>query len=314
MSNDFASYLQTSSITHKPRPPHSPELNGVAEQTNRTISNLVRCALLQAKTPKSFWFDALHHCFHAYNLTPCKTPMGFKAPASILGHSPISLSQLHPFGCLTWYKVPKANRKKLNLKGREAIPLSYFTDGNGYRLWDMERDIVAARARTGGLLKLSASHTNTTNPCHPTCPLTCTDDSPAITPRASTPNLPLLNVPLAPRSDRCLSSSIHAPKPLDKQNPSPTNVKTPLLANPTSPQDVVLINLPPLPPQVDLDPLAFLTGPSGFASVPELPDTGKAPSSPPRSCSAWERSVTGPGQRAPRPPRTWTRQRHGASS
>ncbi|PLW49393.1 hypothetical protein PCANC_07764 [Puccinia coronata f. sp. avenae] len=59
LSTEFTNYLQCLGIAHEPGPPHSPQLNGVAERANQTIGNLVRCALLQAKTPKLFWADAL---------------------------------------------------------------------------------------------------------------------------------------------------------------------------------------------------------------------------------------------------------------
>lgn len=39
MSNKFEAYLLENGISHVPRLPHSPKLNGVAERTNRTISN-----------------------------------------------------------------------------------------------------------------------------------------------------------------------------------------------------------------------------------------------------------------------------------
>jgi transposase InsO family protein len=51
LSNEFSAYLGSAGIKHKPGPPHSPELNGVAERANRTIGNLIRCLLLHANTP-----------------------------------------------------------------------------------------------------------------------------------------------------------------------------------------------------------------------------------------------------------------------
>jgi transposase InsO family protein len=54
MSNEFKNYLSSSGIHHNPGPPHSPQLNGVAERTNRTAGNFIR-----ARVPKSFWTDAL---------------------------------------------------------------------------------------------------------------------------------------------------------------------------------------------------------------------------------------------------------------
>jgi transposase InsO family protein len=113
LSNEFSVYLSSSGIKHKPGPPHSPELNGVAERTNRTISNLIPCSLLQAGVPKSFWADALRHVFYSYNSVPCKTPSGFKSPASILNQPPVDPKYLHPFGCLAWYKFWKQTGRSL---------------------------------------------------------------------------------------------------------------------------------------------------------------------------------------------------------
>ncbi|PLW39423.1 hypothetical protein PCASD_08000 [Puccinia coronata f. sp. avenae] len=146
LSAEFTTYLITSGIRHDPGPPHSPQLNGVAERTNRTIHNFVRSSLLTAHLPKLFWVDALRHSLFPYNTFPCHTPAGFNSPASILNQQPVNLSAIHPFGCLTWYKVPEPDRKKLDPKARSSILLSYLSDGNGYRLWDLEkRQIIKSR-------------------------------------------------------------------------------------------------------------------------------------------------------------------------
>ena len=117
MSLEFEKYLLHSGITHKPGPSHFPELNGVAERANRSIRNTIQEALLSAQLPKSFWANALRHAVHTHNSYPCNTPREFKTPTSVLGVKAIDLTYLHPFGCLVYYKVPEALRKKLNQKG-----------------------------------------------------------------------------------------------------------------------------------------------------------------------------------------------------
>ncbi|PLW57143.1 hypothetical protein PCANC_01882 [Puccinia coronata f. sp. avenae] len=142
-SNEFTKcILSEEGIAHEPGPPHSPELNGVAKQMNRTISNLVRCSLLTAKLPKNFWADALRHLMFTLNSIPCHTPAGFLSPNSILGLPAVDLTYLHSFGCLAWHKVPEANRRKLDVKGHSGILLSYIQDGNGYQVWDLQRRAV----------------------------------------------------------------------------------------------------------------------------------------------------------------------------
>jgi transposase InsO family protein len=72
ISNKFTTYLAQAGISHKPGPPHSPKLNRVAERTNQTIGNLVRCSLLSANVPKSFWVDSLCHIVFSFNSIPCQ--------------------------------------------------------------------------------------------------------------------------------------------------------------------------------------------------------------------------------------------------
>ncbi|PLW34462.1 hypothetical protein PCANC_22731 [Puccinia coronata f. sp. avenae] len=73
--------------------------------------------------------------------------------------------------------------------------------------------------------------------------------------RTPTPELPLLDVKLAPRFDRRLSASIHAPIPADSSQAPPT-------------PDIVLIDLPPLPPSPQPKSPSVPTGPSGNAKSP----------------------------------------------
>jgi hypothetical protein len=187
----------------------------VAECTNQTISNHIRCSLLQAKAPKSFWEDALRHSFHSFNSFPCKSPLGFKPPADILKHQPVDLSRLHPFGCLSWYKVPEENRKKLGSKGQAAILLSYLSNGNGFQLWDLEkcqvvklRDVLFQDFTFPYGTKLSSTPTIIQAEIAwppPSCAATPTPINDLANQTGQlwtpTPNLPLLDIQLEPRFD-----------------------------------------------------------------------------------------------------------------
>jgi hypothetical protein len=74
------------------------------------------------------------------------TPLGFKTPNSILGVDSVKVDALNPFGCLSWYKVPKANRKKLDPKAHSSILLSYLSDGNGFQVWDLNsKNVIKSR-------------------------------------------------------------------------------------------------------------------------------------------------------------------------
>jgi transposase InsO family protein len=311
ISNEFENYLKNAGIRHEPGPPHSPQLNGVAERTNRTISNLIRSSLISAHVPKSFWVDALRHAFHTHNHVPCNTPLGFKTPASILGLPSINIHSLHPFGCLTYYKMPEENSKKLDQRGRASILLSYLADGNGYRVWDLEkRTVVKSRDVTfidtkfpyGSPLSKPSDPITVELPWPIFSDITTIQDSPKKTttddhvtpiepPSPSSPlslDLPLLDIPLQPRFDRRLTASIHAPGNTSRELPpivSPSN-PSPIETTPTS---IAPITLPPLPPSpVSSDsPRA----PSDRGPAPSNPTRAQAPHPPPTRRSGRERKA-----------------------
>lgn len=247
MSNQFEAYLQQNGISHVPGPPHSPQINGVAERTNRTIGNLIRCALVAASLPKSFWADALRHAFFPFDSYPCTTPLGFLTPNSILGYKETDLTSLHPFGCLAWYKLPEAERKKLDPKARSSVLLSYLPDGKGFRLWDLECKVVIKSRDVifdDCCFPYDAPLKSTPVPVRVELPWPKPSRS-APPVRTATPDLPLLDIPLQPRFDRRLTASIHNPANLTPPS-SPSLPPTP----PSSPAPTSPPPSPPAPPPV----------------------------------------------------------------
>jgi hypothetical protein len=197
-----------------------------------------------------------------------------------------------------------------------------LSDGNGYRLWDLEkRQVVKSRDVQfqdftfpyGIKLTIIPPSIQAEISWPPaTCPLPAalssasTNQSPPQ--RTPTPDLPLLDIQLEPRFNRQLTASIHAqppsPCPSSVSPPSPpppspdvsvTSSPCPNPATPvstTTPADVVLITLPdfpevPVPPATS--PQGSPSAPSGTASVPRPPNTVQAPPSPPRQRSGRER-------------------------
>jgi transposase InsO family protein len=305
MSKDFEQYLESAGIRHEPGPPHSPQLNGVAERTNRTISNLIRSSLLSAHLPKSFWVDALRHAFHIHNHIPCNTPMGFKTPSSILGLPPININSIHPFGCLTYYKLPEKTVPKLDPRGRASILLSYLSDGNGYRLWDLEKRSVIKSRDVTFIDSIFPYGSPLSSPADPVIvelpwPISINTNQHKSTPKnfspqpssPSLPDSPLLDIPLQPRFDRRLTASIHAPGNAPR-NPCPISSDSdsspphsPATSSPTH-QPTVPIILPPLPPSPPS--VQSLPAPSSNDSGSTLPIQAQTPLSPPRRKSGRER-------------------------
>ncbi|RDX97941.1 hypothetical protein CR513_19216, partial [Mucuna pruriens] len=55
----FEHYCKTQGIRHEKVPPKTPQMNGVAERFNRTITEKVISMLSHAKLPKTFWGEAV---------------------------------------------------------------------------------------------------------------------------------------------------------------------------------------------------------------------------------------------------------------
>lgn len=58
-STEFKDYLKAEGIQHKLTIPKTPEQNGVAERLNRTLVEMARSMLLDAKLKKKFWAEAI---------------------------------------------------------------------------------------------------------------------------------------------------------------------------------------------------------------------------------------------------------------
>lgn len=52
-------YFNNEGIEFQNTPPDTPQLNGVAERKNRSLIEMVRCMLNEAKLPRQFWGEAV---------------------------------------------------------------------------------------------------------------------------------------------------------------------------------------------------------------------------------------------------------------
>jgi len=138
LNSTFLSFLQDNATTILPSPPHTHELNGVAERRIQEVSRIARTFLLHAGMNRKFYFSALQYAMDIVNITPNAANIK-RAPPTILrlqamDHPPnklkVDLARFHTFGSRAW--VLNANGPKSSLSRADASVFLGFDPTNGY--------------------------------------------------------------------------------------------------------------------------------------------------------------------------------------
>ena len=138
MNNRFKSLLRKRGIKHETSAPYSPHQNGTVERTWRTLFNMARCLLLEAKLPKNLWtyaeMTSVYIRNRCFNTRLGKTP--YKA---LFGKQP-NLSNMHVFGSACYAIVQ--NPKKLNARSQKGIFVGYDKGSPSYLVFFPETNRV----------------------------------------------------------------------------------------------------------------------------------------------------------------------------
>src|SRR3954463_6264648 len=71
-SNEFDLFCAEHGIIHERTPPYSPQSNGVADQKNRTLTDLDNAMLDISGLSKAWWAEAILTAWHVLNKVPAK--------------------------------------------------------------------------------------------------------------------------------------------------------------------------------------------------------------------------------------------------
>lgn len=135
VNEPFKQFLSEKGIQHQLTIPYTPQQNGLAERSNRTVLEKARCLLVDAGLPKSFWAEACSTAVYLINRSPAKRLMG-QTPHEIWSGKRPDLSHLKVFGCRAMTHIPKELRRKWDEKARSCLFLGYLEHTKGYRLYD----------------------------------------------------------------------------------------------------------------------------------------------------------------------------------
>ena len=128
---DFDEFCKTRGILRHIRVKYTPQQNGIAERTNRTLLDKVRCMLVSSGLPKLFWGEAVMTAAHLVNMSP-STAINFKTPEELWTGKIPDYSTLRVFGYASYVHQSKGKLEPRVVKG---VFLGYPQGVKGYRLW-----------------------------------------------------------------------------------------------------------------------------------------------------------------------------------
>ena len=143
ISNEFRELCQDYGIEIKYAPPATPELNGVAERLNQTLTTKVRAMKIQSGVPWKYWVEMIH----AANITRNSLPT-----QKLNNTTPfIMWNKRHPyydifrtFGCLAIVRnIRKKN--KFDIQGFKGVLVGYNTELTAYQILDPDSGKVYTR-------------------------------------------------------------------------------------------------------------------------------------------------------------------------
>ncbi len=126
-------FLRAEGIQHQKTIVYTPEQNGVAERSNRTLVERTRAMRVDANLDKKYWAEALKTVNYCKNISPTIAVQG-RTPFEVWTGEKPDLEHLRVFGCRAFAHVCKEKRKKWDEKAEELMFVGYCSNSKGYRL------------------------------------------------------------------------------------------------------------------------------------------------------------------------------------
>ncbi|RVW27584.1 Retrovirus-related Pol polyprotein from transposon TNT 1-94 [Vitis vinifera] len=137
-SSDLQKYLEGHDIIHQTTCSNTPQQNGVSERKNRHLLEVVRAFLIAAKTPISYWGEAITSATYLINRVPSSS-INFQTPLQALTNvvvAPTVPNLPHRvFGCVAFVHLHKHQRTKLTSHALQCVFVGYALHKKGYRCY-----------------------------------------------------------------------------------------------------------------------------------------------------------------------------------
>ena len=119
---------------------YTPEQNGVAEQLNRTLMQMVSAMQMWSGLPRSFWGDAVLTANYLKNRLPSKR-QGMKTPYEMWCQKKPEIGHIRTYGCLVHVHIPSETRAKMDKVSHQGI-LVGFQSSRQYKVYNPDTKTV----------------------------------------------------------------------------------------------------------------------------------------------------------------------------
>lgn len=144
VGGEFARIIRQSGIRHQTSVARCPQQNGIAERMNRTLVEMTRCMLDEAKLPESLWVEALQTANYLRNRRVTRINADTTPNEEFWGVKP-NVQHLRVFGCPVVSLIKGGNRSKFAPKGEVCRLVGYSSGQKGYRLVDKNYRVFTSR-------------------------------------------------------------------------------------------------------------------------------------------------------------------------
>lgn len=144
-SQQFTNFCSQEGIRRQLTAPYSPQQNGVAERSNRSILEVTRSLLKTMKVPDTLWGEAVRHAVYILNRIPTKGVKSMTPYEGLKGNKP-TLHHLKVFGCVRYVKKPTNQVTKLSNRSTPMVYLGVEPGSKAYRMFNpRENKLAVAR-------------------------------------------------------------------------------------------------------------------------------------------------------------------------
>jgi hypothetical protein len=132
VNSENDAWFKEKGIRHETSAPYTPEQNGTAERTNRTLLDIVRCMLLSSGLPSSLWAEAVSYATYIRNRVLSRT--GELTPYNYWYGKKPDLSKIRIFGSRAFIRDPSVS-SKLEARSQEGVFVGRCNTQNAFRVY-----------------------------------------------------------------------------------------------------------------------------------------------------------------------------------